>query len=71
MEAARNRGAVVFVVAQRTSILNRADRLIVLKDGVVTHMGDRQDVMAALGPTRRTLPEGERPAAALPKEAGR
>lgn len=73
MEAARNRGAVVLVVAQRMSILNRADRLIVLKDGVMTQMGDRADVLATLSP-RRTLPEsagvGER-VAALPREAAR
>ena len=52
IEAARARGATVIVVAQRTSILNRADRLLVLKDGVVAHFGPRAEVMETLKPRR-------------------
>jgi ATP-binding cassette subfamily C protein len=62
LEAARARGAAVLVVAQRMSILNRADRLLVLKDGVVTHLGPRAEILAALAP-RRPAAEGGRVAA--------
>lgn len=52
VEAARARGAAVLVVAQRMSILNRADRLLVLKDGAVAQFGDRAEVLETLGPKR-------------------
>ena len=54
MEIARARGAAVVVVAQRMSILNRANRLLVLRDGAVAQFGDRAEVLAALAPR----PEG-------------
>ncbi len=56
IEAARARGAAVLVVAQRMSILSRADRLLVLKDGAVSQFGDRAEVIETLAP-RRALPE--------------
>ena len=49
IEIARARGAAVLVVAQRMSILNRADQLLVLKDGAVAQFGDRAEVLATLG----------------------
>jgi ATP-binding cassette subfamily C protein len=52
IEAARGRGAAVLVVAQRLSILARADRLVVLKEGVATQMGERDEVLATLAPRR-------------------
>lgn len=52
--AARARGAAVLVIAQRMSILHRADRLIVLREGAVAQSGDRAEVLAALGPQRPT-----------------
>ncbi len=52
IEAARSRGATVVVVAQRMSILNRADRLLVLKDGVVAQFGPRAEVMETMTPRR-------------------
>lgn len=52
IEAARTRGATVIVVAQRMSILNRADRLLVLKDGVVAQFGPRAEVMETMTPRR-------------------
>ncbi|MBP7241935.1 type I secretion system permease/ATPase [Amaricoccus sp.] len=52
IEAARARGAAVLVVAQRMSVLNRADRLVILKEGVVTQIGDRAEVLATLAPRR-------------------
>ncbi len=61
IEAARARGAAVLVVAQRMSILNRADRLLVLKDGAVAQFGDRAEVLETLAP-KRAVPGGGRPA---------
>ena len=62
IEMARARGAAVLIVAQRMSILSRADRLLVLKDGAVSQFGDRAEILETLTP-RRALPEGGRPAA--------
>ena len=50
LDIARSRGAVVLVVAQRMSILNRANHLLLLKDGAVAQFGDRAQVLATLGP---------------------
>jgi len=58
LDGARALGAVVLVVAQRMAILNRADRLILMKEGVVAQTGDRAQVLAALG-SRPTLRPGE------------
>ncbi len=52
IEGAQTGGATVVVIAQRMSILKRADHLLVLKDGAVAQFGDRRDVLAALGPKR-------------------
>jgi ATP-binding cassette subfamily C protein len=60
IDLARARGAAVVVVAQRMSILNRADRLLVLKDGAVAQIGDRAEVLATLAPKRG---DGQRVAA--------
>ncbi|QCP86879.1 type I secretion system permease/ATPase [Cereibacter sphaeroides] len=56
VEQARARGAAVLVVAQRMSVLAKADRLLVLREGAVAHYGPRAEVMAAIGPQRRTAP---------------
>ena len=68
IEHARARGAAVLVVAQRTSILNRADRLLVLKDGMVSQMGDRAEVLGTLAP-RRAVRKDVSPA--IPAAGGR
>ena len=52
IDAARARGAAVVVVAQRMSILNRADRLLVLREGAVAQFGPRAEVLATLAPPR-------------------
>ena len=69
IESARARGAAVLVVAQRMSILSRADRLLVLKDGAVTQFGPRAEVLETLHPRRSV--EGLRVAALPFREAGR
>lgn len=53
IESARAAGAAVLVVAQRMSILNKADRLLLLRDGGVAHYGAKSEVLAAIGPRRR------------------
>lgn len=53
VERARASGAAVLIVAQRMSILNKADRLLLLREGAVAQYGDKADVLAAFGPRRR------------------
>lgn len=48
MKALIARGAAVMVIAHRTAVLNNADRLLVLHEGVVAHYGPRQDVVEEL-----------------------
>lgn len=50
LETARAGGAAVLVVAQRMAILNRADQLLLLKEGAVAQLGDRAQILASLGP---------------------
>lgn len=52
VERARACGAAVLIVAQRMSILNKADRLLLLRDGAVAQYGDKAEVLATLGPRR-------------------
>ncbi|WP_424931434.1 type I secretion system permease/ATPase [Amaricoccus macauensis] len=54
IEIARERGATVVVVAQRMSILSKADKLLMLRDGAVAQFGSRDQVLAAIGPKRPT-----------------
>ena len=68
IEIARARGAAVLVVAQRMSILNRADRLVVLKEGAVAQIGDRAEVLAGLAP-RRSAEDAGAGVAPLPLRA--
>ncbi len=56
LEAARQAGATVVVVAQRMSILSRADRLLRLQDGGMVQFGPREEVLQALTPQRLTKP---------------
>ena len=53
VERARASGAAVLIVAQRMSILNKADRLLLLREGAVAQYGDKAEVLAAFGPRRR------------------
>jgi len=52
IDALRDRGATILVIAQRMSILKRADRLMVMKDGIMSKVGGHAEVMASLGPQR-------------------
>jgi len=57
IEAARQAGTTVVVVAQRMSILSRADRLLRLQDGGMVQFGPREDVLKALTPQRLSRPQ--------------
>ncbi|MCB1336245.1 MAG: type I secretion system permease/ATPase [Maritimibacter sp.] len=57
IEAARKAGATVVVVAQRMSILSRADRLLRLQDGAMVQFGPREEVIQALTPQRPARPK--------------
>ena len=46
--AVKETGTTVLIVAQRMSILTAADQLLVLKEGVVTQLGSRTEVLKTL-----------------------
>jgi len=45
---AKQRGAAILMISHRSSVLNTADRLIVLNNGTIEHVGPRQAVIAEL-----------------------
>ncbi len=57
----KSRGATVVVIAHRPSILQHADKLLVLRNGMVEHFGSRAEVIAKLnaaaviGPSRTAI----------------
>lgn len=62
----RSKGKTVVLITHRPGVVVVADRLVVLRDGVVQHNGPREEVLAALrghaAPARPPVP----PVAALP-----
>jgi ATP-binding cassette subfamily C protein len=48
---ARAEGVAIVIIAHRPSIIAAADKLIVLKDGIIDRIGEREEVMRALGPS--------------------
>jgi ATP-binding cassette subfamily C protein len=54
MEAARTRQACVIVIAHRQTVLQSADRLLVMDGGKPQLLGPKQDVLARLAaPTKK------------------
>jgi ATP-binding cassette subfamily C protein len=51
--AARSRGAAIVVIAHRAGVLNIADRLLALRDGVIANYGTREDVVRELADQRK------------------
>ncbi|HXZ78733.1 MAG TPA: ABC transporter ATP-binding protein [Terriglobales bacterium] len=46
-------GRTVFVIAHRLSTVRRADRIVVLENGMITDIGTHEDLMSRLGTYRR------------------
>ncbi len=51
IEQARDDGAIVIMIAHRPTIMQVADKLLVLEDGRITQFGPRTDVVASITPT--------------------
>jgi ATP-binding cassette subfamily C protein len=51
IEQARDDGAIVVMIAHRPTIMQVADKLLVLEDGRITQFGPRTDVVASITPT--------------------
>ena len=48
LQALKHRGVTVVVITHRTSVLAAADRMLILRDGMVQGYGPRDEVLAAL-----------------------
>ncbi|MBB4018677.1 ATP-binding cassette subfamily C protein [Chelatococcus caeni] len=62
--AAKQRGAIVVLIAHRPSIMQVADKLLVLQDGRVSQFGPRTSIVASIHPA-------DKPAAAVAEGGGR
>jgi ATP-binding cassette subfamily C protein len=51
IEQVRDDGAIVVMIAHRPTIMQVADKLLVLEDGRITQFGPRTDVVASITPT--------------------
>ncbi|WP_343314474.1 type I secretion system permease/ATPase [Brucella sp. BE17] len=58
IEHARDDGAIVIMIAHRPSIMQVADKLLVLENGRISQFGPRTDVVASLSPENKTPPAG-------------
>jgi ATP-binding cassette subfamily C protein len=55
VEEARNRGAIVIMIAHRPSVMAVADKMMVLEFGSVVQFGPRKDVIGVISPEARTV----------------
>jgi ATP-binding cassette subfamily C protein len=55
VEQARDRGAIVIMIAHRPSVMAVADKMMVLEFGAVTQFGPRKDVIGIISPEARTV----------------
>ncbi|SCZ12309.1 type I secretion system permease/ATPase [Microvirga guangxiensis] len=55
IEALRADGAIVILIAHRPSIMQIADKLMVLQDGKITQLGPRAAVVGAITPGEKTV----------------
>jgi PrtD family type I secretion system ABC transporter len=55
LQRAKQRGAIILIVAHRPSLLSFVDKLLVMKDGRVELFGERKAVLARLQPKRPTV----------------
>lgn len=59
--ALKERGAAVLLVAHRTGILNAADKMVVIRDGVIEMFGPRDEIAARLQSQEKGSGRGPRP----------
>jgi len=65
---AKNNGTTVVLIAHRPSVMSVADKLLVLKDGMVEQFGERTDVIKTIVPGGPAQPRP--PAIIDPDKAG-
>jgi ATP-binding cassette subfamily C protein len=65
---ARERGAIVIVIAHRSSVLSAVDKVLVMDGGVATDFGSRDDVLTRLNQRNQGAAQPAQPA--RPAEAG-
>ncbi|QND54631.1 type I secretion system permease/ATPase (plasmid) [Phyllobacterium sp. 628] len=58
IEQARDDGAIVIMIAHRPTIMQVADKLLVLENGRITQFGPRTDVVASITPTGQKMGAG-------------
>jgi ATP-binding cassette subfamily C protein len=63
IEEARDRGAIVIMIAHRPSVMAVADKMMVLEHGAITQFGDRTDVIDLVAPDSRAVGDGRRKSA--------
>lgn len=68
LKTARQRGAAILLVAHRSGVLSIADKLALLRDGVLDAFGPREEIVAQLQAPAKALTK--KPAAAAAPEAG-
>lgn len=51
---ARQRGAIVIMIAHRPSVMSAADKMLILEHGRITQFGPRTEVVSAIGSSART-----------------
>jgi ATP-binding cassette subfamily C protein len=57
IEEARNRGAIVIIIAHRPSVMAVADKMMVLEFGAISQFGPRTDVITSIAPEARSVPD--------------
>ncbi|NEX94071.1 type I secretion system permease/ATPase [Caulobacter sp. 17J65-9] len=62
LRAVKARGATVIIIAHRTGVLTSADKLVVMRDGMVDLFGPREEVVARLSQPEPKLPRTPAPA---------
>jgi ATP-binding cassette subfamily C protein len=55
IEALRADGAIVILIAHRPSIMQAADKLMVLQDGKISQFGPRNSIAGMITPGERTV----------------
>ena len=68
IEQARDRGAIVIMIAHRPSVMAVADKMMVLEFGAVTQYGPRTDVIGMISPEARAINDARRKIRLVPNQ---